>query len=147
MSAKPASPESDPQEWLRFASSDLALARVALNEPDVFPSQAGFHAQQAAEKAIKAVLLHRAISVPKTHDLDVLIELWCQAGHEWPEAFDGISEMTVFAVRARYPGDIDPPTRGEVAMAVKLAEQIFAWAANIIGLPGQAHAPGDEETS
>ena len=46
-----------PEDWLRHAKSDLAVARDVEANPDVLPNQTAFHAQQAAEKAIKAVMV------------------------------------------------------------------------------------------
>lgn len=45
--------------WLQRASSDLQLERAALNARGVLPEDAAFHAQQCAEKALKALLLHK----------------------------------------------------------------------------------------
>ena len=63
-----------PQEWLQHARSDLAYARKGDNQPDILPNQVAFHAQQAAEKALKAVLVLRSVPFPKTHDLQDLIK-------------------------------------------------------------------------
>lgn len=138
MSVGPGPSERDAAAWLAFARSDLVYARLGLNEPDVFPSQVGFHVQQAAEKAIKAVLVQHGVPFPRTHDLDELVTLWQHAGGDWPEIFDDITTMTVFAVRTRYPGDIDPPTRGEVQNALLLAEQVVEWAQQLIHPPPSA---------
>jgi HEPN domain-containing protein len=62
--SKPGSPE----ERLAHAESDLNLARLGKNRDDVLPEQVCFHAQQAAEKALKAVLRHRKIEFPLIHD-------------------------------------------------------------------------------
>jgi len=45
-----------PRDWLRLAKADLAIARLEL-PPDGLLELLCFHAQQAAEKSIKAVLL------------------------------------------------------------------------------------------
>lgn len=46
------------EDWLRYARSDLAVAAGPL--PDgVLPGVRGYHAQQAAEKALKAIQIHR----------------------------------------------------------------------------------------
>lgn len=50
-----------PHTCLAHARIDLASARVLRATPDVLPEQAGFHAQQAVEKAVKAVLLARNV--------------------------------------------------------------------------------------
>lgn len=48
-----------PDEWLNYSRSDLKLARLAAGDASIRPEQACFHAQQAVEKAIKALLLSR----------------------------------------------------------------------------------------
>jgi hypothetical protein len=59
----------EPRQWPRFAVSDLLLAQ---SRPEgVLLEQLCFHAQQAAEKAIKAVLIQQAIGFPRTHNLAV----------------------------------------------------------------------------
>jgi HEPN domain-containing protein len=52
-----------PGDWLRHARSDLALARTTPT-PEIMLEALCFHAQQAAEKAIKAVLVVRGITPP-----------------------------------------------------------------------------------
>jgi len=51
-----------PAEWLSHAESDLKIGRLAANEPQIFPGQICFHAQQAAEKSIKAAMLFRGLN-------------------------------------------------------------------------------------
>ncbi len=61
-------------DWLRHAYSDLALARTTPLPPILFEDLC-FHAQQAAEKAIKAILVAYNIPVPRTHNLRTLFDL------------------------------------------------------------------------
>ncbi len=61
-----------PQDWITRAKSDLSLARMPLPE-GVFYEDLCFHAQQAAEKAIKAVYQLHGLQFKYTHDLDELI--------------------------------------------------------------------------
>ena len=56
------------QEWLLFARSDLGVARSG-KSPGVLLETLCFHAQQAAEKAIKAVLIHNGIPTIKSHNI------------------------------------------------------------------------------
>ncbi len=56
------------QEWLEKAEEDLEVVAVILRE-DAPPSAACFHAQQAAEKFLKALLAYRKKAVRKIHDL------------------------------------------------------------------------------
>ena len=70
--------------------SGLAAAREIQGNPDVLPNQTAFHAQQAAEKAIKAVLLHEGIAFPRTHDLTELVKRWTGSGRVWPSALTNV---------------------------------------------------------
>lgn len=54
-----------PEDWLRHAKSDLALARQR-HAPDILLTTLCFHTQQAVEKGIKAVLVQRGIVFPCT---------------------------------------------------------------------------------
>ena len=81
---RPEHPEpGSPQDWLRYARSDLAVARQS-PAADVLWETLCFHAQQAAEKSIKAVLVHRRTPFPYTHDLSDLVIRIEQSGLAWP---------------------------------------------------------------
>jgi HEPN domain-containing protein len=67
-----------PADWLRYARSDLALARIQ-RPTDVLLDTLCSHAQQVVERSIKAVLLSREIHFPYTHDIARLITLMKQA--------------------------------------------------------------------
>ena len=70
----------DPREWLNRARSNLARARSGATIPEVYLEDLCFDAQQAAEKALKAVLIHLDVSFPYVHDLarpfDKPLVLW-----------------------------------------------------------------------
>jgi hypothetical protein len=61
---KPKKMPGSPQEWLNHAKSDLRLVHLAATDELMRREQACFHAQQAAEKAIKAVLVLGGIEFP-----------------------------------------------------------------------------------
>lgn len=48
---------STPEEWMKHAESNFVLAQLAMDNVTVLPQQVYFHAQQAAEKVLKALLL------------------------------------------------------------------------------------------
>lgn len=70
----PHSSAGSPQDWLRYAQSDLELAQLG-HSPRILLETLCFHAQQAAEKSIKAVLMTQNIPIPRTHSIDVLLNL------------------------------------------------------------------------
>ena len=119
-----------PADWLRHARSDLVLART--EQPEGVLSEAlCFHAQQAAEKALKAVLVHLGRDVPHTHDIEALNDLLAEI-LEVPEAVVEADRLTTYAVLTRYPADVAPVSEGEHREAVRQAEVVFAWATSAI---------------
>ena len=57
--------------WLEKAMRDLRAAQLLLDEE--LYDEAAFHSQQAAEKALKALLVALRIRPPKTHSLEHLL--------------------------------------------------------------------------
>ena len=63
------------EKWIRRANEDLAVAEQLLYDGVPYFGSIGFHAQQAAEKFLKACLVWHQIEFPKTHDLEELLRL------------------------------------------------------------------------
>jgi HEPN domain-containing protein len=119
-------PPTDPREWLNRASSNLALAKT---DPEgVFLEDLCFEAQQAAEKAVKAVFVHRGASFPYIHDLDELLTRLERTGVKIPKYVWQADELSPFAVETRYPGLSGPVTKREHRRAVRIAEAVLSWA-------------------
>lgn len=123
---------SSPEEWLIHASSDLKLAKLGHSHHDVLYQQICFHAQQAVEKALKAVLLFSKIDFPLTHDIEELIDIFEKGGVSLPPDFLDAGSLTPYAVETRYPGYWGEISESEVDEAIKLAEKVVAWAEEII---------------
>jgi len=102
MPLEPPTPGS-PEDWLRHARSDLALAQQ-WQVPDVLLVTLCFHAQQTVEKSLKAVLVQCGVAFPYTHDLARLITLAQSVRLPWPEALEAAATLTVYAAGSRYPG-------------------------------------------
>jgi HEPN domain-containing protein len=94
----------DAAEWLRHAESDLTYAKLGEVQQAILRNQVAFHAEQAAEKAFKAVLVHAAVEFPRTHDLQSLLLLLRNSGISTGPEIEQASALTRFAVEARYPG-------------------------------------------
>ena len=99
-----------------------------MDDPDIRPEQACFHAQQAAEKAFKAVLLSHGIQFPLTHDIEELIEIAGNNGLSLPPEICQAGILTPYAVETRYPGFWFEVSPDEVDEALRMAEQTLAWA-------------------
>lgn len=120
-------PRGSAADWLRHARSDLALAKSLPADTDVLPETLCFHAQQSVEKAIKAVLVHRGVPFPKTHNIGVLLELLpLQLSRD--AVLGEAALLTDYAVSSRYPGEAEDVTEEELSTAVGIAERVLAWA-------------------
>ena len=118
-------------EWLRFAKDDLNAARVG---PDLISLEIlCFHAQQAAEKALKAALIDQSTDFPYTHDMGELLTILEEIGISYTAGSPEANRLTRYAVSVRYPGLADPVTPDEYRDALRLAEGIVQWADAIIG--------------
>lgn len=123
-------------EWLRHAKNDLDAAGALLSA-DVFPETVAFHAQQAAEKALKAVLLacssSRSVPFPYTHDLADLVSLCVARGLAVPDEVAGSVVLTEYAVATRYPGPWEELSGNEAEASIALAQAVVAWADRQLG--------------
>ena len=117
-----------PEEWLNHARSDLNMAEIAKDREDILPEQVCFHAQQAVEKALKAVLLFQKKDFPLTHDLEELADILKTSDIALPPEIDEIGSLTPYAVETRYPGFWGEITDDDVDEAMFLAEKILNWA-------------------
>jgi HEPN domain-containing protein len=99
---------------------------------EAFHEDLCFHAQQAAEKAIKAVYRHRGLAFRYTHDLAELIAGLMEYGLEVPPEVEEAQMLTTYAWEARYPGLGEPVTEEEYQLAVGFAEAVVRWAEDLI---------------
>ena len=119
-------PPNDPREWMNRARSNLVRARSRI--PGAYLEDLCFDAQQAAEKAIKAVMIARNIEFPYVHDLDQLLTLLEETGQRVPDEIHRAEGLTRYATAARYPGMERPVSEQEHAEAVAVAEAVVQWA-------------------
>jgi len=91
-------------EWIVKADLDFRTV-VRLAEDEAFRDIVVFHAQQAAEKYLKALLTRRQIEFPKTHEIRRLLELLRPSDPEVADALPDARWLDPFGVEIRYPGD------------------------------------------
>ncbi len=116
-----------PFEWLKHAKSDLNLAKLGMGDKNILHEQVCFHAQQAAEKALKALLLFNKIDFPLTHDLEELVDILTASKINIPAIISDVGTLTPYAVEIRYPGLWGEITGKDVDDAINLSEQIVVW--------------------
>jgi HEPN domain-containing protein len=121
----------NPREWLARAKGSLALAQQQKVDEAFWEDQC-FLAQQAAEKALKAVYQSRGLPFRYTHDLEELGKGLEDGGIEIPSEVKEAIVLTRYAVETRYPGTVEPITEEEYLEAISLAEGVVAWAEKIL---------------
>lgn len=89
------------QQWLGKAEQDLAAARVLFGSGLEHYENVGFHAQQAAEKYIKAFLVRHQVEFTKIHDLARLRALVAQVDAELATALAPADVLTPYGVEFR----------------------------------------------
>lgn len=95
-----------------------------MRDPDHYPRQVCFLAQQAAEKTLKTVLVLLEIEFPFTHDLDRLRDLIPQ-GWRVKSEYPDLADLTIWAVEARYPGDLPEVVEADAQNALRTAEALY----------------------
>ncbi len=110
------------KEWVDKAESDFLTAsrEFAADKPNY--DAVCFHAQQCAEKYMKALLITKERFAPKTHDLAELAKLAKEATGEWNWPVEELRLLTRAAVIYRYPGE--SAEREETAAALEICRAL-----------------------
>lgn len=116
---------------LRMADHDIAAFQALMQHTEVHPAMACFHAQQAVEKCVKAVLFSRTVEFRRTHDLTELSDLLERDGVRIPVASDWLKALNPFAVAFRYE-ETEPRALDTAALA-DVVDTVRTWAGEIVG--------------
>jgi HEPN domain-containing protein len=128
---------------LARAIDDETLIRKVAPDTDIADAIVGFHAQQAAEKLIKAVLAAHGVAFMKSHALSYLIGLVEENEIGAPESLTEADVLSPWAVDFRYEGE-DPPALDRSA-ALTLVGQTRTWAENEIKAVDQLLQPEQQQ--
>ncbi|PSQ99911.1 MAG: hypothetical protein BRD48_02765 [Bacteroidetes bacterium QS_9_68_14] len=128
-------------EFIEKAESDLLTARRVLEMEDGPTDTPAFHAQQAAEKALKAMLTVHEIDAPYTHELPELVDALPDAGPSLELWRADLREISKYGVAVRYPLGMPDPSREEVRRAIAAAAEMLRRARAEVG---EGEADGDE---
>jgi len=116
----------DARAWLARAELDLRAADLELGAPQAgLWGDVAFHAQQAAEKALKALLAMHDEPFRKTHSIEELGRACAAIDPGLGHLIDAAAPLTEYAWKFRYPGDVGDPTRDEAERAVAVARKLF----------------------
>lgn len=109
--------------WIKKAREDLMVAE---NELGNVTWASTFHAQQAAEKALKALLIALHTKPPRTHEIEHLLYLLQEKGLDTSEITEA-AKLTDYAVEVRYPDFEEEPSEEEAIEALNLAKKVVGW--------------------
>jgi HEPN domain-containing protein len=124
-------PKRDGRDLARVIAINAERDAVAVErmapDPELADEVVGLHAQQAAEKYLKAVLAHRGITYRRVHSITYLLGLLEDHEVAAPPRAAELETLTPWAPQARYDHDTDDATLDREA-AVELVGAVRAWA-------------------
>ena len=112
--------------WLVRAEHDIITAKQTLLLLDGPTDTPCFHAQQAIEKALKALLTANQVVFPRTHDLLRVLDLALPLMPDLNLYREQFADMEAYAVDVRYPDLGFDPSREEALAALALSEEVAA---------------------
>lgn len=125
------------EHFLRLARRDQAAFAALLNAPAVDPAVACFHAQQAAEKELKAVMCMHGLEYRRTHGLEELADTLADVGSRPPIDEVYLRCLTPYAVEFRYDDETTHLISGDDAG--RLIALLLAWVAAEIARNGDTN--------
>jgi HEPN domain-containing protein len=129
------------QILLHKALDDERLALLVADNASVSDEQIGFLAQQAVEKAVKAVLSCKRVPYRRTHDLIELLDLVTANHIAFPPAMESSAALTPFAAQMRYdylPAESSEEPPFDRGAAMRLVRTALQWAESIVAGPGRS---------
>ena len=128
------------RRWLRYAHEDMVAAESMIEQTDVVPRHVCWLAQQAAEKALKAVLVFLQIDFPKSHDLDALRNL-IPDGWQLKKDQPDLADLTEWSIESRYPGDWPEAVEKDARLAIERARAVWTSVDNDLTRRGFKYEP------
>lgn len=116
---------ADTRAWLAKARMDLKAAAHELTAVPPFTADVVFHAQQAAEKAMKGFLAWHDAPFRKTHDLGEVGQQCAGIDTSLEPLLIRAASLTQYAWKFRYPGEPQEPSSDEAERAIALAREVY----------------------
>lgn len=95
-------PTRQSRVFVEKADEDIHVLKALRDDVETTDAVWGFHAQQAIEKLLKAMLAHYSLRLPFTHRLLDLADILDEGRHAVPAEFETLLDLTVYAVELRY---------------------------------------------
>lgn len=117
------------KDWLKKASNDLKASKKLSDDIDTFDCSV-FHTHQCAEKALKAFMVTAQKSIPKTHDLGLLLGHCIDINYEFVLLKEEGKDLDLYGYASRYPNDTFFVDKQKVEDAIEKAEKILVTVKN-----------------
>ena len=118
------------ESWIERAKSSLELAQAKIIR-HIHYEDLCFQLQQAAEKALKGLLIYYGTEPEFTHNVEILLKE-IKKIIDIPENIKETVQLTNYAVQTRYPGEYDEITKEEYEKSIIIAEECLSWVENKI---------------
>ena len=123
------------ERWMALAENDLAFARLGLSHD--FHSQVCFISQQAAEKALKAALIHHAGQYPRVHSIVDLVQRNSDI-EGFEELLEDARILDQYYIPTRYPDGVPGslpgglPSEKHARQALDIAERVVSLSRSVL---------------
>lgn len=109
--------DEEVRRWVEKAENDFRNAEYVMTLAENCPyDTVSYHCQQCVEKYLEALLIHRNVDFPRTHDLVVLFNLSMkEVSLQFPVEF--VQPLNRYATETRYPGVWEPVGENEARQA------------------------------
>lgn len=113
------------EAWVIKAESDLKSALKLMEGDAPILDTAIYHAQQCAEKALKAYLSYMRQPLQKTHDVELLVELCIDLDGRFKGLLDDAKKLNPYNTAFRYPDIVLEPEKEDVLEAIEMAKKVL----------------------
>jgi HEPN domain-containing protein len=115
------------ESWIERAKSSLEISKLAVNvNVNIYYEDLCFQSQQAAEKALKGLLIYYGVESEFTHNIGILLNE-IEKITEIPEKIKETTKLTKYAVITRYPGEYEEITKEGYEESIKIANDCLDW--------------------
>jgi HEPN domain-containing protein len=118
------------EAWIERAKSSLELAQAKIIR-HIHYEDLCFQLQQAAEKALKGLMIYYGFEPEFTHNIEILLKE-LKKFTEIPENIKESAQLTNYAIQTRYPGEYDEISKDEYEKSLKIASICLDWVENKI---------------
>lgn len=127
---------AEPWAWIARAEQDRSAAKRLFTPGCIECSVIASLCQQAAEKMLKAFLVHRGVEPERTHDLRLLLALCGGLDPRFLAMADVVEPLNQYAIAARYPGPPEP-SASEIVSAMEAVEMVWDLVLAIVPSPDE----------